>query len=904
MSDKENLILGALLHDIGKFWERARKKDDMGRPVENLFPEFSYERVGKIDHGHARWSAQFIKENEHLFSEPETIIDLVLYHSNPFKEKVKDKIEVRFIALADWLSSMERRLEDEYIERTGRDLPERWETPCVSIFNEVDLGQGKVDKVLAYDLRALESKREIVFPQKEYPSQTLSKDAYTTLRDKDRGLRDELKNVGKDDFITLYYLLQKYLWAVPSATPYEKEKRFPDISLFDHLKTTAAIAICLYECPKLYDEKFLQTLMGALRKWYRMKKDPRKGIGLDPKEKKALDEPLFYLLSADVSGIQDFIYSISQPEAVPGVAKRLRGRSFYLSIMTEVFARHLLRTVDFPITNMLYCGGGNFDIILPKNEGVNERIDKAIKEINDYLLKNFYGDLRLIITKHPLSCKELDEYDEVLKKIYDDVSIAKKKKFIAQLREDLIQNILPKDMHEEKLRQKNPQVRIDLCLSCNRVPVDADLPPEEKICELCKKHKEIGEILPKSNGIIFASGEIQLPSFKKEEFVGIDFGKFGQVYLIAPKAKDKQIEIEGSEAIKIEYLAINQTEGFCNRVDISKPNISAGFRFIGNIAPQAKEAFPVTYRQESHKKGDVLDFETIAHLSIGDKRLGILKMDIDYLSLIFGIGLSKDNVSDRTISRIATLSRMFDLFFTGYLNNICNDLFNKWRVDPHNDCDFKEKISNIFYITYSGGDDLLIVGPWSEIIKLSLEINNEFRKFTCQNPNITLSSGIFLCRPKFPVKRFAPLVGEILEQSKIKGRNRNSAFGDTVRWEREDGYPSFSNLLSFGEQLFEAVNAEEPRDRLPRGFVYRLLQLRNTRFDDRTQIMDLRYIPELIYSIVRNVKRQANIEVAGRRENLKDYLWRKLINNLFGSKIMEKIRIPASYALLKSRKEE
>ena len=41
----------------------------------------------------------------------------------------------------------------------------------------------------------------------------------------------------------LYYLLEKYLWCVPAQTT----NYIPDISLFDHAKTTAAIALCLYD---------------------------------------------------------------------------------------------------------------------------------------------------------------------------------------------------------------------------------------------------------------------------------------------------------------------------------------------------------------------------------------------------------------------------------------------------------------------------------------------------------------------------------------------------------------------------------------------------------------------------------------------------------------------------------
>src|SRR5690606_39117839 len=41
----------------------------------------------------------------------------------------------------------------------------------------------------------------------------------------------------------LYFLLEKYLWCVPAQTT----NYVPDISLFDHAKTTAAIALCLYD---------------------------------------------------------------------------------------------------------------------------------------------------------------------------------------------------------------------------------------------------------------------------------------------------------------------------------------------------------------------------------------------------------------------------------------------------------------------------------------------------------------------------------------------------------------------------------------------------------------------------------------------------------------------------------
>src|SRR5262249_45358653 len=43
-------------------------------------------------------------------------------------------------------------------------------------------------------------------------------------------------------FDSLLYLLHKYTWAIPSATYVD----YPTISLYDHSRVTAALAICLY----------------------------------------------------------------------------------------------------------------------------------------------------------------------------------------------------------------------------------------------------------------------------------------------------------------------------------------------------------------------------------------------------------------------------------------------------------------------------------------------------------------------------------------------------------------------------------------------------------------------------------------------------------------------------------
>lgn len=93
---------------------------------------------------------------------------------------------------------------------------------------------------------------------------------------------------------SLLCLLESYLSAFPSST---NTAESPDISLFDHLKTTAAIGVCISEYLAAEQEtQFKKRLFD--------------------KEKQFMDEQAFLLYSADFSGIQKFIYTVASEKAL------------------------------------------------------------------------------------------------------------------------------------------------------------------------------------------------------------------------------------------------------------------------------------------------------------------------------------------------------------------------------------------------------------------------------------------------------------------------------------------------------------------------------------------------------------------------------------------------------------
>jgi CRISPR-associated protein Csm1 len=787
----QTVVLAGLLHDIGKFYQRGLEK-------------------GKGDHqylGEECFNQYIAEKLSILLSQDEigTIRSAINNHHG----------YERFVTPSDCISAgMERIALDN--DECGEPSKER----LLSVFERLSLiNNTKKTNEYAYYLKPLSLTRNDLFPF-EFSEKNL-KDEYKQLWD---SFVNEVKDIPASSIYsylnTIYSLLQKYTWCVPSAT-YKDE---PDISLFDHAKTTAAIAGCLYHCEirdESYDNKFL-------------------------------------IVGGDISGIQNFIYRITKAQGVKGISKMLRGRSFYLLLLQDVIAKHIIEQVGLFNTNILYSGGGRFELLLPKTEETKGKLNNVRVNINKWLFNRYGGELGLVLESVEANQNTLKGYGNLLLKLNDNLAIAKKKKFLSSFTDFAFW-----------IEETPDRGVIKVCKACGISTVTNDEP-----CKICNLHKEIGGRLPDTSYLIFANKDLE-----NIDGLPVPFGEFGTVYLLENDNPITENLLKSEKILAIEK--INNLE-----------NLQTGFRFIGNTAPVANTDFSIgddlTDEDKQVEKGNVLSFEIIADASIGDKRLGILKMDVDHLGLIFTLGLEEEqNPKRKSISRIAALSRSMDMFFGGYLNKICDNIYEDWKNNKDNNWEFKNKVSQIFYIVYSGGDDLLIIGPWSEMPKLALKIHDEFKAYTCHNPDINISAGIFLCKPKYPISLAAKAAGEQLDTSKDNGRKRMTLFSDTVEW-KVNGEICIKELLDFGEDLYRYVNSDGSRKKLPRGFVHGLLR----KYKQYNGGQDPNFIPAIIYQLARNVK----------DNELRNKLKETLITDKKG--YFKHIQIPASYALLKSRKGE
>ena len=182
------------------------------------------------------------------------------------------------------------------------------------------------------------------------------------------------------------------------------------------------------------------------------------------------------------------------------------------------------------------------------------------------------------------------------------------------------------------------------------------------------------------------------------------------------------------------------------------------------------------YAQESETEpSTIVRAEEMAEKAEGIARLGYLRMDADRLGKIFTRVVGED----RTLPRRAGLSRQMSYFFKVYLNSLAE---NRDRNIPEN---FKRLTAsdrrNLLFI-YAGGDDLFVTGAWNEVVEFAFDVYQCFRAYAGDNPDITISGGIEIARPKYPLYQGAKESRDALDAAKNNDRDSLGLFGEVFKW--------------------------------------------------------------------------------------------------------------------------
>jgi CRISPR-associated protein Csm1 len=212
-----------------------------------------------------------------------------------------------------------------------------------------------------------------------------------------------------------------------------------------------------------------------------------------------LSEPYHLsLIVGDLSGIQNFIYTISSD----GALKSLRARSFYLELVTEEIVQQILNALDLPRVNVIYAGGGNLYILAPGTDKTQEITQQIRIQFNAWLSKKFQGKVYLALDSSepfPLADIAHQNFAEHWTKATKKLAVYKSRKFGDRL-EDL----------QSLIQSRNAHTPCGICHrddEQNLKPLSQD--SEVQACSTCCEMYALGRTLFKVEVIVRSSEKVQ-----------------------------------------------------------------------------------------------------------------------------------------------------------------------------------------------------------------------------------------------------------------------------------------------------------------------------------------------------------------------------------------------------------
>jgi len=515
LNDYELVQYAALLHDIGKFYQRTGKSEN------NKYSKLTIEDFG-YSGAHSKWSASFVDD---MGLDP-SISELILYHHYPSKLKGELKILGDILSEADHLSSSERKADS--------DKKDPMKEPLVSVFSRLKVSDSESETHYYYPLKKLDF-NSIPYPE-PFKEKTMGgwnlTPEYKLLWD---GFIKKSQVIsGRPSIERLLCLLEEYTTFIPSAAYVS----LPDVSLFDHMKTTCAIASASYN---YYKETGVH---GGDGKWI--------------------------FVGGNISGIQKFIYNLKSSKST---LKVLRGRSFYLEALVESIATKILEELNLSRSNLIYSGGGNFFIIAQNTPEAKRKIADIKKKVNSHLLDEFGSKIYVLINHLEISKEDFGKFSGVWRDLLRRLGEDKSRKFIDEINDERSVILGP---HDDR-----PDVeKCSICGSGKGVE-----PDNEGIvsCGNCRNMITIGAMLPKSDGFFLGgSSGIRLIFDTNLGFMKENDNLGGRNYVYSINSFDF---VESHEKVATcpigNYYSFSEGEGIKTTENFSRESV--GINRLGNL---------------------------------------------------------------------------------------------------------------------------------------------------------------------------------------------------------------------------------------------------------------------------------------------------------------------------------
>lgn len=247
------------------------------------------------------------------------------------------------------------------------------------------------------------------------------------------------------------------------------------------------------------------------------------------------------------------------------------------------------------------------------------------------------------------------------------------------------------------------------------------------------------------------------------------------------------------------------------------------------VLPSVKQQ--ITLGEDLRNKEHFKTFEDYA----GETYLGILRMDVDGLGARFIRGF-------KDLEEYTAFSQRMAIFFDKNIRTIQQ----------------KDYYRNDLNIIYAGGDDLFAVGRWDKIIEFAAEVRQQFMQHM-HGEGVTISGGIAIVHPKFPIAKAAILSGEAEEKAKTYNNSQKNAicfFNQCVSWDTE-----YDEVLQMKNEMLYQINTNG----VSKGLLQQLMI-----YAQMAEGGDLKYLWHATYYLTRMIKEKQNSPAKEYLQNVRD----------------------------------
>lgn len=790
------VAFAALTHDLGKFAERAALPVNDDRIEAHVTDYCRWNERGKYhSHKHAAYTALFLDEIE------KSAPDLIAGETAPFASRKGDgditdsiinaaamhhrpqTLLQWIIATADRLASgFEREEFDTYnnsedrtdtSRKTGRN---HYQARLLTLFEQIRL-ERDTSCSFSWCMPLKPMTPESLFPvlreKYEPAANDIAQEEYAQLWQQFLTALQQIPASHQsswplwlDHFDTLW---QCFTHAIPSATAFGVR---PEVSLYDHSKATAAFAVALWRWQTAQTEISEDDAVRHHR------------------DRRDWDEKKFLLVQGDFFGIQEFIFADGS-ETNKKAAKLLRGRSFMVSLFTELAALKILEALDLPATSQIINAAGKFLIVAPNTYEIHEKLTTVRSEINTWFLNHTFGLAGLGLVWNTACCNDFlaGRYTNLIKELFANVEQEKLRRF--------------------DLTGDAPTV-FDVTYSWSVCPFNNRLPADSKTtAPLSRDQITIGAALARTDRLLVTrlNAELRPDNVKVLETLIFDYRV----------AFTQEEDLTGRFAPLVRSGDLRRCWDFSlpkNQTDMlwrgyARRYINAYVPYFDEYDVWTNEKYRGIDADEDSQPGNPKTFSHIACEDRSDKiekdkwvgqvAINSLKGDVDDLGRIFQAGLGEKS----SFAKMAGLSRQLNAFFAIWLPALC-----------------RKQYPNC-YTVFAGGDDFFLIGPWHSTQKLVAAMHTHFQAFVAKNPEVHFSVGMAITKPKQPIPTLTTQAEAALDAAKgytaaeQPTKNAVSLYGEVVSWQ------DWPQLAALEEEVHRCAD----RYRLSTSYIYSLFGL-------------------------------------------------------------------------------